>query len=134
MDEDDIQDHYREGTRSYFDSTVGDDLCRIADEMEHLRDFLLGLCRFRKIDEETLSYLACAEEAVQEILFSRWSACQEALNGATEEELSEMDTTWMGRPIPDHFSGMTVAQLQVAIRNARDIRVPTNPATYGGNL
>jgi hypothetical protein len=134
MESEDIQDHYREGTRSHFDSTVGDDLCRIADEREHLRDFLLGLCRFRKIDEETLRYLACAEEAVQEILLPRWSACQESLSQATEEELSEMDTTWMGRPIPDHFSSMTVVHLQVAIRNARDIRVPTNPANYGGQL
>lgn len=131
MDEDDIKDHYREGTRSYFDSTAGDDLCRIAEELAHLRVFLLSLCRFRRVDGELLKDLTCAEEAVQEVLAPRWKACQEALAEASESELDEVDTTWFGRDMPDHFRNMTVESLQVAITNSRGLRVSRNPATRG---
>lgn len=126
-----LKDHYREAARSYTDSTAGDDLNRVAEELEHLKGFLLGLCRYRTVDAELLNDLACAEEAVQEILAPRWNACQASLAEATEAELDEMDTSLMGDTMPSHFFGMTVEALKAAVSTTYALRVATNPATRG---
>lgn len=123
------RDRWREDAHNYFDSTTGDDLSRMATEMEHLRDYLLGLFRFNKIDQHTVGELIAVEEAVQALLQPRWDACQGVLLDATSEQLEEMDTDWMGKDMPSHFRGMTVESLKAMATRRPTRPAPTNPAT-----
>jgi hypothetical protein len=129
--DDDARDHFQEAARSHFDHCAGDDLISMAKELEELRDFLLGLARRRLVpaNEETIRYMAAAEEAVRDLLADRWQQCQSALEQATDKELEEVDTLWMGKTMPDYFSEMTVTALRGLLAHARQPRTPTNPTT-----
>lgn len=112
-------------------STAGDDLSRIAREMEQLRDFLIGLIgSLVPVTGDTLHHMACAEEAVQEMFWAKWQDCQDVLEQAADDDLTEADTEWMGKKMPGYFHGMTVETLRGMVAKARQPRkVQTNPST-----
>jgi hypothetical protein len=123
------RDRFRDKAQSVFDNTAGDDLTRIVDELKQTNQVLLGLFRFRKVDEEALFELQVAEQAIHELLYPRWRECQKALDDATDDQLEDSDTEWHGKDMPVFFGGMTLDRLKDEVKAARSIRVPTNPAT-----
>lgn len=111
----------------HFDTSAGDDLCGIAKQMDDLRDYLIGLKRYTKITEETIRDMSCVEEAVMEVLYTRWEECQVALAEAHEDDLHEIDTSQMGLPFPLHFGAMkSPSDFQAMVMR---LRTPTNPST-----
>lgn len=126
---DDNKDRFRPDP--YYPQAAGDDLTRIAEQLTELRDYLIGLIgNLLSANGDVLHHMACAEEAVQEMFSSRWQECQDVLERATEDELIETDTEWMGRKMPSYFHGMTVETLRGMVAKARQPRsVQTNPST-----
>lgn len=125
---DDNKDRFRYDGPS--PQSAADDLTRIVQELSNLRDFLVGVAgRYVTVTDEVILRMACAEEAVHEMLADKWQECQDVLEGASETELDEADTEWMGRLIPSFFQGMTVESFRGLQAEARQPRVPTNPAT-----
>lgn len=108
---------------------AGDDLIRMAEMMEGLRDHLVGITKFTPVNGDTVKALAYVEECVQELISAKWNYCQEVLAGASERLLDLTETRWMGERVPGYFADMTVSKLRDLQSKSRKIRIPTNPAT-----
>lgn len=125
--DDDNKDRFRNDGPSA--GCAGDTLTSIADELGGLRDELLSLSRrLHALDKDAAEHLESAEEHILDMLAPTWDGCQDVLRESSDAQLAEVDTSWMGQPMPAYFRNATPDSIRALRYRTRP--VPTNPVTH----